>query len=559
MLTFILRRLLLMIPTTLGVAFVIFTIFHLAPGDPATVMMGSGSGGEMGQNSDTQGRVEQFKRRHGLDRNIVVQFLDYIGPFNFDRDGLALFSSPFTERITTPVTAPDGEIVQEGAILPIGYLPGTDEAILGADLARSVLGVELADQLLDDGRIDLGAHEDELEADGWVRVVVRKDEDGEDILDEFRSKNFVHLRMSDFLDDAREVLMDDDASEASWAEARRTILAAADHGLPALFTSLHDLQESASLRGPAIHRICAVLEESTGATQSLHPARVEAIGNLALVRAWFAWYYANGGYRVQNTGKKTWGGLLAFDLGNEMQSNEPVAPEIWKRLLVTVPLALASVLLSYLIALPLGIFSARNKGKKRDGVITLTLFVLFAIPTFWAGLMLILIFGGTNLDLLPVIGLHDKDAADFGPIQYAWDTFLHCILPVATMTYGSLAYLSRQMRAGMMDTLQQDYIRTARAKGLSEDKVIYKHALRNSMIPVLTLLASVLPVLIGGSIIVEKVFEIPGMGRYAFEGLLNRDFNIIMATTLFVGVMTQFGILLSDITYSIVDPRIRHE
>ena len=493
MLTFILRRLLLMIPTTLGVAFVIFTIYHAAPGDPATVMMGSGSGGEMGQNSDTQGRVEKFKRKHGLDRNIVVQFLDYIGPFNFDRDGLALFSSPFTERITTPVTAPDGKIVQEGAILPIGYLPDTDPA----------------------------------QQDAWNA--------------------------------ARAVLMDDDAGESDWSTARATLVAAGEEGLPALFTSLHDLQESASLRGDAIERLCSALAESTGATQSLHPARVEAIGNLAQVRAWFAWYYDNGGYRVPNTGEKTWGGLRAFDLGREMQSDEPVAPEIWKRLLVTVPLALASVLLSYLIALPLGIFSARNKGKKRDGLITLTLFVLFAIPTFWAGLMLILIFGGTNLDLLPVIGLHDKDAADFGPIQYAWDTFKHCILPVATMTYGSLAYLSRQMRAGMMDTLQQDYIRTARAKGLSEDKVIYKHALRNSMIPVLTLLASVLPVLIGGSIIVEKVFEIQGMGRYAFEGLLKRDFNIIMATTLFVGVMTQFGILMSDITYSIVDPRIRHE
>jgi peptide/nickel transport system permease protein len=127
------------------------------------------------------------------------------------------------------------------------------------------------------------------------------------------------------------------------------------------------------------------------------------------------------------------------------------------------------------------------------------------------------------------------------------------------MTYGSLAYLSRQMRAGMMDTLQQDYIRTARAKGLSETMVIYKHALRNSMIPVLTLLASVLPILIGGSIIIEKVFDVPGMGRYAFDGLLKRDFNIIMATTILVGVMTQVGILLSDITYSIVDPRIRHE
>jgi peptide/nickel transport system permease protein len=113
------------------------------------------------------------------------------------------------------------------------------------------------------------------------------------------------------------------------------------------------------------------------------------------------------------------------------------------------------------------------------------------------------------------------------------------------------------MRAGMLDVIRQDYIRTARAKGLSENVVIYKHALRNSLIPVITLLASILPILIGGSVIVETVFDIPGMGKYAFEGLLRRDFYIVMATTVFVGVMTQFGILFSDITYSLVDPRIR--
>ena len=134
---------------------------------------------------------------------------------------------------------------------------------------------------------------------------------------------------------------------------------------------------------------------------------------------------------------------------------------------------------------------------------------------------------------------------------------LHCILPVLTLTYGSLAYLSRQMRAGMLDVIRQDYIRTAKAKGLSDDRVVYRHALRNSMIPVLTLLASILPILIGGSVIVEFIFDIPGMGKYAYEGLLRRDFSIVMATTIFVGVMTQFGILLSDIAYSLVDPRIR--
>jgi peptide/nickel transport system permease protein len=260
---------------------------------------------------------------------------------------------------------------------------------------------------------------------------------------------------------------------------------------------------------------------------------------------------------VQNSGERSWGGLLALDLGKEMQTKESVAEELGERLKVTVPLSLLAVLLSYLIAIPLGIFSVRRQGTRIDGATTVVLFVLYSIPTFWFGLMLILAFGKTGFDLLPVLGLHDKDADTFTTGGYLWDVILHIILPVATMTYGSLAYLSRQMRAGMLDVIRQDYIRTARAKGLSENVVIYKHALRNSMIPVITLLASILPILIGGSVIVETVFDIPGMGKYAFEGLLRRDFYIVMATTVFVGVMTQFGILLSDITYSLVDPRIR--
>ena len=249
---------------------------------------------------------------------------------------------------------------------------------------------------------------------------------------------------------------------------------------------------------------------------------------------------------------------LAFDLGEEMQSGQSVREEILKRLEVTVPLSLVAVLLSYIIALPLGIASVRRQGTAVDGGLTIVLFVLYSIPTFWAGLMLVLIFGKTGADLLPILGLHDKDADPANTLAYAWDTVLHCILPILTLTYGSLAYLSRQMRAGMLDVIRQDYIRTAKAKGLSDDRVVYRHALRNSMIPVLTLLASILPILIGGSVIVEFIFDIPGMGKYAYEGLLRRDFSIVMATTIFVGVMTQLGILLSDITYSLVDPRIRH-
>ncbi|MFT7677464.1 MAG: peptide/nickel transport system permease protein [Planctomycetota bacterium] len=494
MFAFLLRRLLLMVPTTLGIALVVFSIFHLAPGDPATVMMGGGGAGNLGANSDVEGRVEKFRREHGLDRAILVQFLDYIGPFNLDRDGHTWFSTPHTERKLEVIELPeDGGSVEEGSPLYIEYLVSTAEEDAKA------------------------------------------------------------------LNAALDVLLDDADEESAWVNAAEELVGAGEIAMPALMTGLYLLQEDLPGAAARLERVSAALTASTGHTPEVHPQRESALGPMSLVRHWFGWYYQNGGYRLQNTGAKPWGGLLAFDLRKEMQTGKDVATELTKRIKVTLPLALISVLLSYLIALPLGIFSVRNMGKKRDGFVTVALFVLFAIPTFWAGLMLILVFGKTGLDLLPVLGLHDKDAADLSTFGYAWDTFKHGLLPVLTLTYGSLAYLSRQMRAGMMDVIQQDYIRTARAKGLSEDVVIYKHALRNSVIPILTLLASVLPVLIGGSIIVEMVFDIPGMGLYAYKGLLTRDFNIIMATTVLVGIMTQFGILFSDLTYSLVDPRIRHE
>lgn len=494
MFAYILRRLLLMIPTTLGIALVVFLIYRAVPGDPATVMIGMSSGGELSGQSDIQARIDAFRRRYGLDRSAVVQFLNYIGPFNLLRDGHPWFTSPYTEREVEEVELPDGTRAVEGTPLPIESLPGTSP--------------------------DDRARRDEATA-----------------------------------------TLADEASPEEARDAARTMLAADGMAaFPALLRALSGLAESAATRPDALAHVSAALQEISGHD----PATAAERGPDALVRHWFGWYYTHGGYRVRNSGEKPWGGLLAFDLGEEMQRKTPVAPELLRRLRVTVPLALVSVLLSYLIALPLGIFSARRQGTKVDAASTVVLFVLYSVPQFWAGLMLILAFGVTGPDWsfwpeLPVIGLFDKDHAQMGAWQQVWDVLRHCILPVATLTYGSFAYLSRQMRAGMLDVIRQDYIRTARAKGLSERVVVYKHALRNSVIPVVTLFASILPILVGGSIIVEAVFDIPGMGKYAFEGLLRRDFYIVMATTIFVGVMTQLGILLSDITYSLIDPRIRYD
>jgi peptide/nickel transport system permease protein len=252
------------------------------------------------------------------------------------------------------------------------------------------------------------------------------------------------------------------------------------------------------------------------------------------------------------SGARPWGGLLTGDLKSEIhRPHVRVADELARRLRVTVPLAFAALLLGYLVALPLGILAAVKEGTPVDRASVLFLFFLYCVPTFWAGLLLQLVFGATGLGWLPVIGLAGEGAS-------LAEVLRHACLPVACLAYGSFAYLSRQMRAGMVETLASDYVRAARARGLPERLVVGKHALRNALLPVATLFASVFPALIGGSVIVETIFDLPGMGRYAYEGLGQRDYFVVMATTTLSGVMTCLGILASDLLTAALDPRIRH-
>jgi peptide/nickel transport system permease protein len=252
------------------------------------------------------------------------------------------------------------------------------------------------------------------------------------------------------------------------------------------------------------------------------------------------------------SGARPWGGLLAGDLKNEIhRPHVRVADELARRLRVTVPLAFAALVLGYLVALPLGILAAVRAGTLVDRACMVLVFLLYCVPTFWAGLLLQLAFGATGLGWLPVIG-PPGEGASFGEV------LRRACLPVACLAYGSFAYLSRQMRAGLLEALSSDYVRTARAKGLPERLVVGKHALRNGLLPVATLFASVFPALIGGSVIVEKIFDLPGVGRYAFEGLEQRDYFVVMAVTTLIGVMTCVGILVSDLLTAALDPRIRH-
>ena len=254
----------------------------------------------------------------------------------------------------------------------------------------------------------------------------------------------------------------------------------------------------------------------------------------------------------------TWVGKLArLDLGRSFSSdNRPVVDKIKERLPVTISLNIIALLLEFGLAIPIGIIAATHRDSWLDKGITVFVFVGFAVPTFWLALLLMYFFG-VKLNLLPISGLHSLGSDSFGTLRYLWDLAQHLVMPVMVASFGSLAGLSRYMRSTMLNVIGQDYITTARAKGLSERTVIYKHALRNALLPLITLLGFSIPGLIGGSVIFETIFAIPGMGQLFYQGAMSRDYPVVMGILVIGAFLTLIGNLVADISYALADPRIR--
>lgn len=254
-----------------------------------------------------------------------------------------------------------------------------------------------------------------------------------------------------------------------------------------------------------------------------------------------------------------WGNLLRFDLGTSHQYKQPVVDLIAERLPVTLLLSILSIVIVYLLAVPLGIASAVRAGGLADRGTSLVLFLLYSLPSFFVGTVLLAAFTSGPGALFPTSGFADPGAGQWNTWARVKDTLWHITLPLVTMTYGGLAGLSRYARSGMLDVLRADYVRTARAKGLGEGPVILRHAARNGMMPIVTLLAGFLPSLVGGSVVVEYIFNLKGMGLLTIEAINNRDYNIVVGETLIVALLTQVGILLSDVLYAVMDPRISYK
>jgi len=253
-----------------------------------------------------------------------------------------------------------------------------------------------------------------------------------------------------------------------------------------------------------------------------------------------------------------WLGRLArLDFGNSMSSDpRPVWDKIKERLPLTVGMNVASLVLTLLCAIPIGVASAHWQGRLFDRAMTVLVFIGFAMPGFWLALLLMLLFG-IHLQWLPISGLTSLDHTAMSPFGKAWDILAHLAMPIFIYTFGSLAGLSRFMRASMLEVLRQDYILTARAKGLPVRAVIFRHALRNALLPVITILGLSLPGLIGGSVIIESIYALPGLGQLFYQAVMARDYPLIMGNLVLGAVLTLVGNLLADLCYGLADPRIR--
>ncbi len=251
------------------------------------------------------------------------------------------------------------------------------------------------------------------------------------------------------------------------------------------------------------------------------------------------------------------GNLSRLDFGESFAYEEPVVDVIIGKFPVSIQFGIVAFFLSYIVCIPLGIIKAMKKGSAFDLFSSFILFVLYSIPPFMLGILLIVYFsGGSFLDLFPIGGLTSDEYASMNFADKLWDRVHHAILPLTCYVIGSFTTLTLLMRNSLLEEISKDYVRTARAKGLDEVKVVLKHALRNALIPIATGVGSFLSVFFAGSLLLESIFQLDGIGLLSYSSILARDYNVIMGLVFIQSVLFLVGNIISDLLYVVVDPRI---
>jgi peptide/nickel transport system permease protein len=250
--------------------------------------------------------------------------------------------------------------------------------------------------------------------------------------------------------------------------------------------------------------------------------------------------------------------FVRLDFGESFIDNRPVLDKVMERLPATLLLNITAMIIIFFFGILIGVTSALKRNSFYDKTMTFLTFIGYSMPAFWLALILMLVFG-VNLGWFPISGITSVNFTQMGVIDKIMDVVSHMVLPVFVTAFGGLAYISRYVKSSMVETLSQQYIKAAYAKGLPENRIVFKSALKNSLLPVITLLGLSLPGLIGGSFIFETIFAWPGMGRLAYESAISFDYPVIMGVVTVAAFLTLLGNLLADVAYAMVDPRIRYK
>jgi len=251
------------------------------------------------------------------------------------------------------------------------------------------------------------------------------------------------------------------------------------------------------------------------------------------------------------------GNLARLNFGQSISRKQPVVRLIGERILPTLLLSVSSLIITYLLCIPLGLWLTVRDGTVGERSVSTGLYMLYSLPSFVAALFLQLLLA-VRLEWLPLMGMVSDDYEQLSLLGRTWDIFKHALMPAACFTYGSLAYYTRFVKSNMMEVVRQDYIRTAKAKGVSPVGIVWTHAFRNTLIPLVTLIGLTLPALLSGAVILEQIFSWPGMGSLFFASIRERDYPTIMGLTLIFSALTLIGQLLADVLYAVVDPRVTY-
>jgi peptide/nickel transport system permease protein len=495
MLKYILRRILVFIPTLIAITLLGFMIMISAPGDPVERMVvAAQSGGEIG--SQTANQIEQKKfwsKKLGLDLPIFYFSLNTLAHSDtlyriYDRNERSSL-----ERLTSQY----------------GNWPAISDYFAAID--------ELND-----------AHTS-LKVDSNMAMGFSLDEVKEHINQSYFESSALKATYSDMVIEAKIATLSE-IYEAPYMSSFREKLANVQ-------AKLNVMRETAT------------------------PWKVYVpVVNFYPHNQYHRWIFGDGNW-LTGKGSEFTKGVIRGDFGTSYRTKMPITEVIGIKIFWSFFFTMVSVILGYMVSIPLGIQSAVNKDSAFDRISSIIVFILFSIPSFWAATVLLMTFANPDvIHWFPASGIEPVRGfgADAGFIE-KWSARLpYLILPIISYTYSSFAFLSRTMRVSMLEIVNQDYIRTARAKGLSERVVVYKHALRNALLPIITVFANIFPVAIGGSVVLEVVFTIPGMGNEVYQAIVNQDYPMVVAVLTITGVLTLVGYLVSDILYAVVDPRISY-